>query len=963
MENEKTALLGQIIFMNKAAGDLLSGTDADSAVAAGLQDILHYFAGQRAYIFEFDAKRETASNTYEVCAPAAEPMKSFLQDVPYTSFAAWFGLFDRDGYIAIADVEALGADRAVEREILAARHLTSLLLVPLKEKGRLIGMMGVDDPAKNLEQLPRLQALQDYFSVILSHRNLLRELRDNNLRMQNMMRDIPGGFAQMAIRADSSIIPVYINDGVCQMLDMTQEEVYKVFGVDAYNGVHPKDRARVMTLLQETIAKRATVTIRMRMLTGKENYIPVEAKYRIWENPEGKLFLNGYYRDISEMLAKEEEYRRNLAYRDINSRDTIGSFHMNVTKNIIDDVITDEPTMKNLAQDGTIDGLLSRCASVHRGKEHENFVSRFSPSALLEAMAKGKNQVIFEHATFLSPNRILWLRTIADLFKNPETHDVEGFIYDRDRTEEHMLHQMMNTVVNVSFDFIVVIGVKTRRYRTFIANSGVKTAFHETGIYDAEKTIQEMLVIIYPEDREKTFKAMQLENLTHRLEHKRSAEFSYRVVIDGRMMHKRCAFAYLDENKEYIILSRVDETETVQQMQTALEQAKSASHTKSAFLSNMSHEIRTPMNAIIGLTQLTLDDQQLSAEARVNMESIRDASDYLLNIINDILDMSRIENGKFKLDYKWVPANKIVDQCVKMMLPSMEAKHITFAYPSDQHLANFGYEYYVDELKSKQMLINLLNNACKFTDKGGHVKLSFKHKDHDDKKATDYIMVEDDGCGMSEAFLQRIFTPFAQERNNFSGSVQGTGLGLALARQIARSMGGDITVESKLGVGSIFTIKYSYRYRKCQEKKITAKSQLEAQPEKLAGKRILLCEDNYLNTVIAEKLLTRKGCVVDTAANGRLGIDKFTASAPGEYAAIIMDIRMPKLDGLQAAKIIRALNRADAKTIPIIAMSANAFNEDIKASLDAGMNAHLTKPVEPQKLYEMLAEQIEKTKK
>lgn len=466
-----------------------------------------------------------------------------------------------------------------------------------------------------------------------------------------------------------------------------------------------------------------------------------------------------------------------------------------------------------------------------------------------------------------------------------------------------------------------------------------------------------MLAIVHPDDRKAAFESMQFENITRDLQKKDRSEFHFRVVIDGETLYKRYTYAYLDEDREYVIISRVDETDTVEQLQAALEAAESANRAKSVFLSNMSHEIRTPMNAIIGLTHLTLADVALSPEATKNLEGIRDSGDYLLRLINDILDMSRIESGKFVMACEWYPAYEILNQCIEMISPAMEAKHITFEYSDGAKAMNI--EYYVDALKTKQMIMNLLNNACKFTGEGGHVKLSFKNKSHDDTRSTDIIIVEDDGCGMSEDFLEKIFTPFAQERSESTSNIPGTGLGLALARRIARAMGGDITVESKLGVGSKFTIEFLYSYRIRQSEKSEPVRQPGDDLKKLRGKRILLCEDNDINTVIAKQLLESKGCLVDTAANGRLGVEAFTASASGHYAAILMDIRMPEMDGLEATRTIRALGRPDAKTIPIIAMSANAFNENIQASLDAGMNAHLIKPVEPEKMYKTVAELVE----
>lgn len=753
MKKQDVDTIEQISFLNRVAGDLFSDADPDSAINTGLKDILSFFSGQRAYIFEFDEEKETACNTYEICAPGAEPMKDRLQALPFSSFSMWFDSFKKDGFIAISDVSQLGDDRAEERELLKMQNISALIVVPMKDGGKFTGMLGVDDPTHNIDQMSRLQVIGDYVSIMFSRRKLMRELRSNNIRMEAMMSDTPGGFAQMVIHPDNSITPNFINKGLSDMLDMTQEECFDIFRNDSFAGVHPDDRGVLSDLLRDTTAKRGATTTRARFVTGSGDYIPVETHYRVWENPDGDLFLNGYYRDISDRVAMEEEYRRNLAYRDVTGQNAMGSYHINVTRNSIGDIVTQEPAIKALTADRTFDGFLTRCAPLFRAKEYDKFISIFSRRSLLDMIAHGRKQAVYEHALILAPERSFWIRTTIDLFTNPSTGDVEGFAYARDITEEHMLQQVVTSVVNNEYDFIVAIRTDTQAYRAFISNGGIVTAFHETGHYYNDRTIHELLAIVHPDDREAALESMKFENITRELQKKDRSEFHFRVVINGETLYKRYTYAYLDDNREYVIISRVDETETVEQLQAALEAAESANRAKSVFLSNMSHEIRTPMNAIIGLTHLTLADVALSPEATKNLEGIRDSGDYLLRLINDILDMSRIESGKFVMACEWYPAYEILNQCIEMISPAMEAKHITFEYSDGAKAMNI--EYYVDALKTKQMIMNLLNNACKFTGEGGHVKLSFKNKTHDGKRYTDLIIVEDDGCGMSEEFWKR----------------------------------------------------------------------------------------------------------------------------------------------------------------------------------------------------------------
>lgn len=406
----------------------------------------------------------------------------------------------------------------------------------------------------------------------------------------------------------------------------------------------------------------------------------------------------------------------------------------------------------------------------------------------------------------------------------------------------------------------------------------------------------------------------------------------------------------------YISYYDITEARKLRELQAALEAEKKATEAKSGFLANMSHEIRTPMNAILGMTELAIGmvhDNDVVAEY---LKQIKESSDYLLGILNDILEMSRIDSGKVSLNKEWIAPREILTPVLNMISPRMTEKGITFTY-DPRILRRSRIKFLIDPQKTKQMLMNLLNNACKFTPEGGQVKLSFRNIsiDRSNGTALDHIIIEDDGCGMSKEFLQRIFQPFEQERISQTASVQGTGLGLAISRTVARQMGGDITVVSELGKGSAFTITFPYQYRLTDADEETVDSNDQHISDSvLAGKRILLAEDHPLNALIATKLLENQGIAITHVSDGEGAVKIFASNPPDTYAAILMDVCMPNMDGLTATKAIRSMAREDAKTIPIIAMTANAYDEDRKKSKEAGMNIHLTKPIVPAILYDTL---------
>lgn len=379
---------------------------------------------------------------------------------------------------------------------------------------------------------------------------------------------------------------------------------------------------------------------------------------------------------------------------------------------------------------------------------------------------------------------------------------------------------------------------------------------------------------------------------------------------------------------------------------------QSANAAKTDFLSRMSHDMRTPMNGILGMTALTIDLPGLSQEAQANLSAIRDSSNYLLSLINDTLDMSRIEGRKIELHKEPVRAAELITHTLSGISQSAQAKGIKIILK----FMGFRNSYInVDRVRVRQILTNLLSNAVKFTPEHGKIECWVECLSRERGRCLVRITISDSGVGMSEEFLQHAFEPFAQEPNSQSNKYAGTGLGLPIVQNLVHLMGGTISIRSKLNEGTAVSVELPFELLEEYQPPVSddAKAFFDLQ-----GRRVLLCEDHPLNATIAVKLLSKVGVEVEHAEDGRQGVDLFIQRSAGYYDAILMDIRMPVMDGLSATRAIRALRKSDAKTIPIIAMTANAFDFDVKASLSAGMDAHLDKPVDPVKLYRTLAEQI-----
>lgn len=396
----------------------------------------------------------------------------------------------------------------------------------------------------------------------------------------------------------------------------------------------------------------------------------------------------------------------------------------------------------------------------------------------------------------------------------------------------------------------------------------------------------------------------------------------------------------------------VDITETKekeQQLQDALRHAKEANEAKSTFLSHMSHDIRTPINGIMGMTNIAFRHLDDRAKVKDCLEKIDDASEHLLMLINDVLDMSRIEAGKMQINHAPFDLLAMIKNCSSIITGQLKNRGIRYEEDSSQvvHHRMIG-----DELHLRQVFLNILGNSVKFTNEGDSIRFITRELRCEDGIAYMHFELEDTGIGMSEDFLPKLFDSFEQENNNTRTNYTGTGLGMAITKQFVDLLGGTIQVESQLGVGTKFTLELPIEIDLAEEqveKEKTAAADL-------TGMKVLVAEDNEINMEIVSVLLEESGVIVTPAFNGKEAVDAFAESAPGTFDTILMDIMMPVMDGLTAARTIRAMDRPDAKTIPIIAATANAYEEDIRKTQEAGMNAHVSKPLDINALTHLLLE-------
>jgi len=401
----------------------------------------------------------------------------------------------------------------------------------------------------------------------------------------------------------------------------------------------------------------------------------------------------------------------------------------------------------------------------------------------------------------------------------------------------------------------------------------------------------------------------------------------------------------------------------------AKERAEEANKAKSQFLSNMSHDIRTPMNAIVGYLNLAKDLHRVCEACPLYknepckdnipdrmfdfLKKIDASSQHLLALINDVLEMSRIESGKMELELDGMSLVTALEEVHDMFATQMKGKNISFTVDT----ANVRDKFVVcDKNRLNRVLLNLLSNAYKFTPNDGKISVTLVQIGDSHDNTADYeLRVKDSGIGMTPEFAAKVFEAFERERTSTVSKIQGTGLGMAITKSIVDLMGGNIRVETAPGQGTEFIIHISFKLSDEMREEVAAENKIAAQMTDFTNKKLLLVDDIEVNREIAKMLLESEGFIVDTAADGKEAVEKVAASKAGDYDAVLMDIQMPIMNGYQAAKKIRELENPALAKVPIIAMTANAFSEDVKAALDAGMNAHIAKPIDVPKMMETLS--------
>jgi PAS domain S-box-containing protein len=521
---------------------------------------------------------------------------------------------------------------------------------------------------------------------------------------------------------------------------------------------------------------------------------------------------------------------------------------------------------------------------------------------------------------------------------------------------DHLTFSSVAQALAGDYFSIYVVDPDTEAFVEYSSSEEYKNLGIETqGANFFELSRRNIEALIYPEDRDRFMAVFSRERVLKIIERDGHFTTKYRLMLNGIPTYVSMKATLLENRNErrlIIGLTNID-AQMKREEEFRKHMADARTRAKNDFLANMSHDIRTPMNAIVGYTNIAKshwDEPEVVADA---LDKIGSSSHFLLSLINDILDISKIESGKMQLSLAACDLRDIFRRIEDITALQAKNKSITITYSHD---TVHHYKVMADDLRIEQVLINITGNAIKYTPEGKSVELIAEELGAtEDKKIKYRFIVRDTGIGISKEYLPHIFESFTREEKTTVNRVQGTGLGLAITARVVEMMGGVISVKSRPGEGSEFTVELALEPSEPDDDTAEPDEMLQSV---LNGKRVLLVEDNAINAEIATIILEQYGIAVDHAENGRIGADKAMTAEAGYYSAVLMDIQMPVMNGYEATRAIRSLPGEYYRTLPIIAMSANAYDEDIRASLDSGMNAHIAKPFQPDDLIKTLCRYI-----
>lgn len=673
--------------------------------------------------------------------------------------------------------------------------------------------------------------------------------------------------------------------------------------------------------------------------------------------------------DVTAECLRRQQYNKELELLHTASQtNLLAKYHVDLSENRVIDYVAQSAHGLTIRKDMSYSMLRNTLLELIIDTDERQMVSReLNQDHLVHQFVAGERNFSLEyhrHCDDLSP---IMVECSISLFSGSSGH-IECFLNFYDITNKYISHIIADKLSELGYSQVCLINTLTGTMTYFSKRTGVVESSLDKPLFYEDVVFAQVSSVLHEEEavNELCFQ-LSLDNIISQLDEQPMYDISFDFPgPDGNMRRKRVQACYLDKGHTSIFLIQSDVTPQYQmerrrlaELEAAILEADKANESKAIFLSGISHDMRTPLNGILSFTNFALN-AQTPEKCQEYLKKIRQSGKLLLSLINDTLNLTRIESGKVSVNRELVDAKELLDEIVTGIASAAEEKDITLSILVDEDLpANL----ILDKLKIQEIYLNLLSNAVKFTKPGGHIDLMYERLAEADLTDTEReaitgpnhgwarAVVADTGIGMSEAFLPKVFEAFAQEESQEIKNPNGTGLGLSIVKKYVDMLGGSIRVTSKLGKGTTFELRMPYEEGRGGQ---TAESP-EVESFDFSNLHVLLVEDNVLNQEIATMLLQSQGATLDIANNGQEAVDTFLNTPEGTYQLILMDIRMPILNGYGATERIRHSHHQDAQRIPIIAMTADAYDEDVQKCLRCGMNSHISKPINPDRLYKEIA--------
>src|SRR5574344_1674313 len=940
-----------------------------------------YFESDRAYLFNYDNERSVLSKTYKWYKKRNTTKKDFLQDIDVHYIERWRSFFEKKQCLVVLDIEEIKTSKPDEYAIMKKQDIRSYVEAPLFQNNNFIGFIGLDNPSRE-----KIRYIGD------SLRSLAYSISNAMKREQNAIQREKVTQKERNLRAiyETSIenvelflwtfdIPnrtiTLMDNAYTKRRSKELQLPHEIKNVPEYFKKYMDDEnfAIFKEMYDDIFAGKQKVSCTIKVFSetsNKKNLFVLKIQHTVICDANGvPLKAYGSTQNLTRQWADNEKYRQELSiYNGQDEKDLVAKGHFNLSLNKIISYSQISTLALDLSLYTTYDEAFSILGkNPSRPEEQKQLCSILNRTELIDYFKNGKSIFSFTYYRVSKEDSSAWVKIELHTFEEPVSGNIECFLYTHNVTKQHLEEMIVVRLTELDYDYIGLINTQTKMFTYFKAGTElIQDQLLKQVPY--EDCFNEIIHTSVTESEQSDIRAnMDFVKISEELSKESLYQFSYSTESDGKPQRKMFKYCYLDESKRQIFFCISDitgqflqEQDQMQKMQAALREAEQADHAKTEFISRISHDIRTPISIIKNMTEFAIADRNNEDTLLHDLSKIKTANEFLLSLINDVLDISKIDSGKIELHpapYTFEDHNANIKNILEPMCEDKGLKCIVERRRKTGTIV-------ADKVRLNQIVLNIISNAVKYTEPGGTVTYISDSTNLPDNKIRWGFEIKDTGIGMSEEFQKKMFEPFTQEYDNplRAKGITGTGLGLSIVKKMVDLMGGILEVESERGKGTTVRCHIVFpdaeRDPAYAEQKVTKPKKTSSEKNQLAG-TVLLVEDNEINLEIAKRILEEIGFTVDSAENGAKAVTKFIKSQLNYYRIIFMDIQMPIMNGYEATETIRSLERKDAKEIPIIAMTADAFADAMEHGKKVGMNENVVQPIDPSNLLAAIENELQ----